>query len=180
MTQELNTDMNIVGNPNFQNGPKTGGQSPWWWCIVSLPTLALAPILVFFNKRKNKAGIACTTFLVDLYNSVLMTGWIGVVFLWCITLISENKISIIPMFLFAYSVATSPFLYLASKEPKDCYATNLSILVIVLGSFLTVVLFFIGLPLIYPISILCFLMLIKTIGVTIISVLISSEIEQSS
>jgi hypothetical protein len=36
------------------------------------------------------------------------------------------------------------------------------------------------LPLIYPISILCFLMLIKTIGVTIISVLISSEIEQSS
>ncbi|MBN2514284.1 MAG: hypothetical protein JXB18_15200, partial [Sedimentisphaerales bacterium] len=27
LTQKLNTGMNIVGNPNAQNGPKTGGQS---------------------------------------------------------------------------------------------------------------------------------------------------------
>jgi len=148
---------------------------PWWWLVVSLPTLALFPLLVFFSNKKNVLGMAIFAFLADLYNSVLMTAWIATVFFFAVDLIFWSDVSLIPMLLFAYSVATSPFLYMASKEPPDNFATSYSVLTIVIGSFLIVLLFLIGLPLIYPLIILCSLMLLKTIFITVVSVMLDIE-----
>lgn len=148
---------------------------PAWWFIVSLPTLALVPVLFFFSNRKNRVGLFIFTFLTDLYNSFLMTGWTAIVFFYCIDLIFLEKMPLIPMLLFAYSVATSPFLYMAQKEPPDSFGTNYSVSVIVIGSFLIVLLFLCGLPFIYPLIILCVLMLIKTVYIAIVSVLLSVE-----
>lgn len=140
---------------------------PLWWSIASLPLFALAYLLKFFANRKTKTGVAITVFVMDFYNSFLMTGWMAVVFLYCADLMFLDKIPEIPLLLFSCSVATSPFLYMAKNEPLDNYGTTIAITLILIGSMLTVILLYFGYPLIYPLIILCTLMLIKTFSLTV-------------
>ena len=140
---------------------------PLWWSIASLPLFALAYLLKFFAIRKTKTGVAITVFVMDFYNSFLMTGWMAVVFLYCADLMFLDKIPEIPLLLFSCSVATSPFLYMAKNEPLDNYGTTIEITLILIGSMLTVILLYFGYPLIYPLIILCTLMLIKTFSLTV-------------
>lgn len=142
---------------------------PWWWVIVSLPSLGLAALLIFFH-NKTKLGVAFIGLISGLYDSFLIIGWITLVFVFFLIKSIDYDISIFPILLYSYSVATSPLLYMASKEPPDSPNTNLTMLIIVIGSILFVILSLIGLPLIYPLIVMAVLMLIRTLLMTALAV----------
>lgn len=143
---------------------------PWWWVIVSLPSLGLMALLVLFGEKKSKVGVAIVGLIAGLYDSFLIMGWLALVFTFALIVTWEHEGTLYPMLLFAYSVATSPLLYMASKEPPDSEGTNLTMSIVVIGSILMVVLAFLGVPLIYPLIILCVLMLLRTFLLTALGV----------
>lgn len=143
---------------------------PWWWMIVSLPSLGLMVLLGMFVEKKSKAGVAIVGLIAGLYDSFLIMGWVALVFTFALIVVWESEATFYPMLLFAYSVATSPLLYMASKEPPDSEGTNLTMSIVVIGSILMVVLAFLGVPLIYPLIILCVLMLLRTFLLTALGV----------
>ena len=113
--------------------------------------------------------------IAGLYDSFLIMGWLALVFTYSLMVVWEQEAPFIAMLLFAYSVATSPLLYMASKEPPDSEGTNLTMSIVVIGSILTVVLAFLGVPLVYPLIILCVLMLLRTFLLTALGVSIVSR-----
>jgi len=135
---------------------------PWWWVIVSLPSLGLMALLVWFGEKNSKVGVGIVGVIGGLYDSFLIMGWLALVFSSALIVAWEHEGTLYPMLLFAYSVATSPLLYIASKESPDSTGTNLTIFIVVIGSIVTVVLGFFGVPLIYPLIILCVFMLLRT------------------
>jgi len=136
---------------------------PWWWTIVSLPSLGLAALLIFFHNKNSKLGVGFIGLIVGLFDSFLIVGWITAVFVFFLLIYLESDISIFPILLYSYSVATSPLLYMASKEPPDSPNTNLTMFIVVIGAIFFVILSLIGLPLIYPLIIMALLMVIRTL-----------------
>jgi len=143
---------------------------PWWWVIVSLPSLGLMVLLGMFGEKKSKTGVAIVGLIAGLYDSFLIMGWLALVFTFALVVAWEHEDTFYPMLLFAYSVATSPLLYMASKEPPESEGTNLTMSIVVIGSILMVVLAFLGIALIYPLIILCVLMLLRTFLLTALGV----------
>jgi len=143
---------------------------PYWWIIVSLPSLGLMLLLGLFEEKKSKVGVSIVGLIAGLYDSFLIMGWLALVFTYALFLVWEQEAPFFPMLLFAYSVATSPLLYMASKEPPDSEGTNLTMSLVVIGSIIIVVLACFGVPLIYPFIILCILMLLRTFLLTALGV----------
>lgn len=141
---------------------------PWLYFIVTLPSVGFGMLAIYFEKKKMKAGVAIILFLVQLYDSIVQLSWIAIVFGGCLEFVRMTGISHIPLLLFAYAVSTTPFLYMASKEPPDVFR-GLSVSVIVIGSILMVVLFIFGLPFIYPLIMIFVLMLIKVVFLTAVA-----------
>lgn len=143
---------------------------PWWWIVVSLPSLGFMALLVLLHDKNSRVGVAIIGVIAGLYDSFLIMGWLAAVFASALMFAWEREITLLPMLLFAYSVATSPLLYMASKEPPDSEGTNLTIFIVVIGSIFIVILGFLGVPLIYPLMVLCVLMLLRTLLLTALGV----------
>lgn len=143
---------------------------PWWWFIVSLPSLGLGGLYILFADKKHKAVAAILVLIAGLYDSFLIIGWLSFVFIFFLITSFEKDITPLPMLLYAYSVATSPFTYMASQEQEDSINTNLTVFIIVTGSILVVILSLFGVPLIYPLILLCILMISRTLLLTVLGV----------
>jgi hypothetical protein len=136
---------------------------PWWWPIVSLPSLGLGVLYSMYVGKNNIVGAVILCLIGGLYSSFLIIGWLVLVFtIFFITSLRED-ITLFPMLLAAYSVATSPFLYMARNEPQNSENLNLTMSIIVIGSILTVFLLLLGVPLIYPLILLGLSMILKTL-----------------
>ena len=139
---------------------------PSWFCLISLPSLGLMALVMFFHKRSNKLGVAIIGLIAGLFDSFLIIGWITLVFAFFLIISIRNDIKIVPILLFSYSVSTSPIIYMASKEPPESENTNLTTFIAVIGSILFVILSLFGLPLMYPLIIMVVLMFIRTLLMT--------------
>lgn len=90
-----------------------------WW-ILLLPGLGIVHLM--FKCDQNKFGFRIIAFTNVLYQSLVLSAWVVLVFLFFNTGLlgyQESKNLLIPMALVGYSVAVSPIIYLASHETPD-------------------------------------------------------------
>lgn len=103
--------------------------------IAMLPAMLFTPLLVMGGKSGNRALLYLGGFLSMAYTMVIASAWTA----WCFHYFGKitHAAALIPACLWAYEVATTPWVFMASKE-KDNPTTLMSaafiqIVAIVLG-----------------------------------------------
>lgn len=100
---------------------------PWAWMIASLPTMALAGIMMGKSDRDPDAPPSLMLIVPGaLYTNSLICAWVLFVFWFFEKRIDDNTAA--PFLLWAYSTAMSPLAYMASKERDGNWAESLGII----------------------------------------------------
>jgi hypothetical protein len=85
--------------------------------FLLLPSLLLSGPGTYFLKKGHKYLFYMFSFLSNLYVNVLITVWcVGSLLLF---MEKASPASLIPMLIWSYGIATSPWTYMASKEGPD-------------------------------------------------------------
>lgn len=100
---------------------------PWAWMIASLPTMALAGIMIGKTDRDPDATPSLMLVVPGaLYTNSLICAWVLLCFWFFMNRIDDNPS--VPFLLWSYSTAMSPLAYMASKERDDNWAEGLGII----------------------------------------------------
>jgi len=100
---------------------------PWAWMIASLPTMALAGMMMGKADLAPDASPPLTLIVPGaLYTNSLICAWVLLCFWFFTNRIDDN--SSVPFLLWAYSTAMSPLAYMASKERDGNWAESLGII----------------------------------------------------
>ncbi len=150
-----------------------------YYTIASIPLVGLMALVSFFYRKKSRLGVAFIGLIAGLFDSLLVVGWLALVFIYFLKISFENDITLLPILLFAYGVAATPIISMSRGEDPNNQNTNLTIAIVVIGSILVVILSLLGLPLIYPVVVLVILMIIKTLAMTVLIVSEMSKKQES-
>lgn len=96
--------------------------------LVGIPTLLLTPIITWLQEKNQKTLTLIMVSLVFFVNALINLIWVFAVLAYAISF-SESS-TLIPFIIFGYTIATSPFMYMAKGELPDNYATNFHVFII--------------------------------------------------
>lgn len=118
---------------------------PWIYAIIMLPMWALALLMNYFAERKNKIPTLLISFICALYTNFVILLWVYLVFDWLVIQMYEQGVyNLVPLIIWAYSVAISPLGYMARGEPADSPGTTRGLFLGFIGFILTAVLWLFG------------------------------------
>ena len=96
--------------------------------LIMLPGVFLSKINNFISKILGFIILSVT----GLWTYILMAGWTFYVFGYVPEILEDRSI---PHILFAYTIATGPFAFMASKEPSDNWGAGFAVLLNQLSTF---------------------------------------------
>lgn len=92
---------------------------PVIFSVVYMPVIGLGVLAVkSIEKKRLFTGVLCTA-IGALFQNIVFVLWIVFVFNYFIMIYHNLNVSLIPILLWGYAIATGPFFYMASKEPPD-------------------------------------------------------------
>ncbi len=94
--------------------------------LMPIGFLFALPITYFTEKKKTALAIIFGAINM-LVNNIVLLLWVIMVFAYMIDTAKVSGINAIPFLLFGWEVAIGPFTYMASKEPRDSFATFISV-----------------------------------------------------
>lgn len=98
---------------------------PWIYAIVILPSLGLSALAVKAADRGNKPYVVILSFIVSMFNYILIAIWGFLIFSFFARSIGSN--SYVPYLLWIYSTTMAPLGFMASKEPPDSTGTSIGL-----------------------------------------------------
>lgn len=141
----------------------------WAVSFLLLPSLALVLPINYFVERKSAIGVAIFGFLNLSYTFAIIAGVSYYVFEFFLS--SSPDIALLPVLVWAYTVATAPWTYMASKEGPDSTGSTTTVFFTELGLISVVILIeFFGQPLLRSFYIFGAIMLLPLLLNTSIAV----------
>jgi MFS family permease len=143
---------------------------PFAYTLVSLPTMAIMPLLIKAVEKKSKFFTVFLGLINVLYSNGIMVAWIYFVFVEFTK--NANGIIAIPFILWGYSTVIAPLAYMAKGEAPDNTGTSLGIFLAQSGYVLAIIGWFFGFP--YSSILIVLILLAIAFSLFTISIVIKS------
>jgi|BioPla2DNA2_1021312.scaffolds.fasta_scaffold36180_2 hypothetical protein len=115
---------------------------PTLYSIVIMPFNFIFGLAIdFFTDKQRKIPVIIIGAISIILNNLIELFWVFLVFLFVIGRANIVGVSVFPYLLYGYALATGPFNYMASKEPKDSIGTHISVYFIEISYVILSVLF---------------------------------------
>lgn len=149
---------------------------PFAYTLVSLPTMAIMPLLVKAVENKSKFFTVFLGLINVLYSNGVMVAWTYFVFAEFTK--NANGIIAVPFILWGYSTVVAPLAYMAKGEAPDNTGTSLGIFLAQSGYIVATILWFFGFP--YSSILIGLILLAIVFSLFTISIVIKSFDEEQA
>ena len=102
---------------------------PWIYTLISMVITPVNLLTAYFYKKSKKMPSLISGFVGMFFGHIIIIFYVLIVLSNSTDNATLAKVSVIPFLLFGYSVATSPFSYMASKEPSDSYGSYFAVFI---------------------------------------------------
>jgi len=102
---------------------------PWIYTLISMVITPVNLLTAYFYKKSKKIPSLISGFVGMFFGHIIIIFYVLIVLSNSTDNATLAKVSVIPFLLFGYSVATSPFSYMASKEPSDSYGSYFAVFI---------------------------------------------------
>ena len=113
---------------------------PTAYTIIALPTMLIAPLMMYFIRKNNRLLASIFAFINVLYEKTIIIFWVFLVFRYFTA--EATSASFIPLLLLGYSTTLGPLGYMASHEPQGSIGTSMGMFLAIVSYVALVIMWF--------------------------------------